>query len=78
MFVDADDSYETFIHYVYASYEHPANKKRLGQVFFTRLNKERPDIAAQIKGTMFDPSPSHQIHPKISDRVRTLWYGEED
>lgn len=71
-------SYEEFYERVYASYEHPANTKRLGQVFFNKLHKERPEIAAQIQGTMFDPFYREEIHPKISDRVRSLWCGEEN
>jgi hypothetical protein len=73
-----DGTYEEFVDRVFASYEHPANTKRLGQVFFKKLHKERPEIASQIKNTMFDPSASEYIHAKISDRVRSLWYEETD
>jgi hypothetical protein len=73
-----EGTYEEFCDRVYASYEHPANTKRLGQVFFNKLHKERPDVAEKIRGTLFDPFYKEQIHPKVSDRVRSLWYGEED
>ena len=53
---------------------HPTNaEQRLGQVYFNVLSKIRPDIAEQIRGTMFDPFQRDVIHPKVSDRVRTLW-----
>jgi hypothetical protein len=73
-----DDTYEEFIDRVYASYEHPANTKELGEVFFKKLKKERPDIAARIKGTLFDPKEHYGIHDKIYDYIRTLWYEEKE
>lgn len=66
-------SYEEFVERVHASYEHPANTKHFGQVFFTKLKKERPDIASHIKDTMFDPRRSEYLHPKVSDIVCSLW-----
>ena len=73
-----DSPYEMFIERVYASYEHPANTKNIGQVFFTKLNKERPAIASRIKDTMFDPRKSDFLHPKIIDTVRLQWEEEDN
>jgi hypothetical protein len=73
-----DSPYEMFIERVYASYEHPANTKNIGQVFFTKLNKERPAIASRIKDTMFDPRKSDFLHPKIVDTVRLQWEEEDN
>ena len=73
-----DGSYEEFVDRVYASYEHPANQKRLGQVFFNKLHKERPAIAAHIQGTMFDPFHQDYIHIKVAEVVKTLWYEENN
>jgi hypothetical protein len=72
-----EGTYEEFLQRVYASYEHPANKKRLGQVFFNKLHKERPDVSSQIQGTLFDPFYHEYIHQKVYDQVGRLWYGEE-
>jgi hypothetical protein len=71
-----DGTYEEFVDRVYASWEHPANQKRLGQVFFNKLHKERPDIASRIQGTMFDPFHQDYIHVKIGETVREMWYEE--
>jgi len=73
-----EGTYERFVQKVFASYEHPANQKRLGQVFFNKLHKERPDVAEKIQGTLFDPFYQEYIHQKVYDQVRRLWYGEED
>lgn len=73
-----DDSYEVFMDRVLGSWEHPANKKRLGQVFFNKLHKERPVIAERIRGTMFDPFHQDYIHVKISEVVREMWYEENN
>jgi hypothetical protein len=73
-----DGTYEEFVARVYASWEHPANQKRLGQVFFNKLHKERPAIAAHIQGTMFDPFHQDHIHIKVAEVVKTLWYEENN
>lgn len=73
-----DGTYEEFVDRVFASWEHPANKKRLGQVFFNKLHKERPAIAERIRGTMFDPFHQDFIHVKISETVRDMWYEENN
>ena len=73
-----DGTYEEFVDRVLASWEHPANKKRLGQVFFNKLHKERPAIAAHIQGTMFDPFHQDHIHVKIGEVVRKMWYDENN
>ena len=71
-------TYEEFVDRVYASWEHPANQKRLGQVFFNKLDKERPAIAERIRGTMFDPFHYDFIHVKVSETVRDMWYEENN
>ena len=73
-----DGTYEEFVDRVLASHEHPANQKRLGQVFFNKLHKERPAIAAHIQGTMFDPFHYDFIHVKVSETVRDMWYEENN
>jgi hypothetical protein len=73
-----DGTYEEFVDRVFASWEHPANQKRLGQVFFNKLDKERPAIAAHIQGTMFDPFHQDYIHIKVAEVVKTLWYEENN
>jgi hypothetical protein len=73
-----DGTYEEFVDRVYASWEHPANKKRLGQVFFNKLDKERPAVAERIRGTMFDPFHHDYIHIKVAEVVKTLWYEENN
>ena len=75
---EEDDSYEEFVDRVFASWEHPANQKRLGQIFFNKLHKERPAIAAHIQGTMFDPFHQDHIHVKIGEVVRKMWYDENN
>ena len=54
------------------------DQKRLGQVFFNKLHKERPAIAAHIQGTMFDPFHQDHIHFKIRETVRDMWYEENN
>jgi hypothetical protein len=73
-----DGTYEEFVDRVLSSWEHPANKKRLGQVFFNKLHKERPAIAERIRGTMFDPFAYDFIHVKVSETVRDMWYEENN
>lgn len=73
-----EGSYEAFVDSVYDAFDHPSNTQRLGQLFFNKLLKVRPDVAEQIRATMFDPFHRHVIHEKVSDRVRTLWYGEQE
>jgi hypothetical protein len=75
---EEDGSYQEFVYRVFASHEHPANQKRLGQVFFNKLHKERPAIAAHIQGTMFDPFHQEYLHPKVYDVVKELWYEENN
>lgn len=72
-FLYDEDAYTEFVERVYASYEHPANKQRLGQVYFNKLKKERPDIAEKIRGTLFDPFYNDFVHQKIDDFVFSLW-----
>lgn len=73
-----EGTYEEFVDRVHASWEHPANQKRLGQVFFNKLDKERPDIASRIRGTMFDPFHHDHIHVKIGETVRDMWYEDSN
>lgn len=70
-------SFEEFVERVYASYEHPANTKNIGEVFFKKLHKERPAIASHIKDTMFDPRKHDFLHHKIVDTVRWMWCEED-
>lgn len=72
-FLYDEDGYFEFVDRVHASYEHPANTQRLGQLFFNKLHKERPDIASRIQGTMFDPFHSDFIHIKVAEVVRGMW-----
>lgn len=69
----SEQDYEEFIDRVFALYEHPSNRKKLGQIFFNRLKKERPDISGKIHNTLFDPSKHDRINKKIDDFVYSLW-----
>lgn len=72
--VKAITGFGVFEDLVRSLHKHPTNRnERLGQTYLNVLSKIRPDIADQIRGTLFDPSDRHTIHPKVSDRVRTLW-----
>ena len=77
-FLYDEDGYFEFVDRVHASYEHPANKQRLGQLFFNKLHDERPAIAERIRGTMFDPFAYDFIHVKIGEVVREMWYEENN
>ena len=70
--------FDLFEDLVKSLHAHPTNKQRLGQVYFNVLSRIKPDVAEQIRGTLFDPCHRDEIHPKVSDRVRTLWYESED
>lgn len=65
--------FDEFVGIVTAMYGHPTNRKRLGDLFFHVLHSERPDVAQEIVGTLFDPSGRDQIHSKVISRVRELW-----
>lgn len=71
-------TYEDFLDAVLKRYEEVEGEIRFGQLYFNTLHGCRPDIAAAIRGTEFDPFHREGVKPETVDRVKSLWDGLPD
>lgn len=76
---EAHKSFNQFLLDYAVNFEHhlkstaPNKRLRAGQVFFTLLYDERPDVADSIRGSEFDPFYHDEVSDEILEKVELLW-----
>ena len=69
----APATYEEFLHEVNDLHFVMGGHWRLGQCYFNQLKARRPDLAEQLRASLYDPYFKEEIHKDTHDWVERKW-----